>query len=195
MQSESLSEGSSESDNTRQMFGGTGRNSEKRSDLSQLRDDQDCKSIDSHMSALRMPKYLRNLDYLALYKESNADETSRQEQVTGKATPNDASSVSNQRGDSIKSIQLQMQLFNMSVCYARCGYIESAIKCIGLPKLQELQLFQQLNTIIYQMIQLPIPYKKNHNQALKRKNVDLQETNQNSNSHDAIMIYESNASE
>ena len=161
------------------MYGDTGRNSAQRSDQSQLRDDQDCKSIDSHMSALRMPKYLRDLDHLAQYKETVADETSRQGQTTGKATPNDATSGSNFQGESIRSIQRQMQLFNMSVCYARCGYINSAIKCTGLPKLQKLQLFQQLNTIIFLMIQLPLPYTKDHRHHQRTRAVEVLETNQN----------------
>ena len=71
MQSESLSadESSSEERGPNQAAGGRS-NSEK----SILIDDQDCKSIDSHMSSLRMPKYLQNLEHMAQFKDVNETE-------------------------------------------------------------------------------------------------------------------------
>ena len=66
MKSESLSADDSSSEE-RGPNQATGRRSN--SDKSILQDDQDCKSIDSHMSSLRMPKYLQNLDHMAQFKD------------------------------------------------------------------------------------------------------------------------------
>ena len=149
MKSESLSadESSSEDRGPNQATGGRS-NSEK----SILIDDQDCKSIDSHMSSLRMPKYLQNLEHMAQFKDVNETEYPSYE----------GTERTNKISQSQKTIQRQLSVFNMSVCYARCGYIVAALQCINLPKLQELSLFIQLNTIVYLMIQLPLPYHKNY---------------------------------
>ena len=85
----------------------------------------------------------------------------------------------------------------MAVCYARCGYIESALQCIQLPKLIELQLFIQLNTIIFLLIQLPLPYSKNQKKILQNKPEETyrNEKEHQADPHDPIVIHESNASE
>ena len=94
--------------------------------------DQNCRSIDSHMSRLRLPGYLRDLGHLEIEVGiTSPDYTSPASK--GKKTPS-GHSMSGTEGEAGSPPlsqrahrQRQMSLFNMSVCFARCGYIDSAV--------------------------------------------------------------------
>ena len=80
--------------------------------------DQNCRSIDSHMSRLRLPRYLRDLGHL--------------EREAGTTPPLQDGSSSAVLGSSTLKLSYrqslrQKSLFNMSVCFARCGYMDSAV--------------------------------------------------------------------
>ena len=58
----------------------------------------------------------------------------------------------------LRSSQRQMSLFNMSWCFAKCGYMGSAVQAIQRVTRSDIRILALLNHAVYLILQLPLPY-------------------------------------